>query len=79
MIPSERIFDGQRYEMVGERPYIRRDGRETLVIVWRSHCAQCGAEFTISTPNSSRAKFMPNRRCQKHKRPGHRVKGGAAC
>jgi len=74
-----KTYRGQEYEMIGTEPYIRRDGTETLLVVWRSHCATCGKPFELRTPKES-SKFDPNRRCQKHKRPGVRVresKGGA--
>jgi hypothetical protein len=70
-----RTFDGQRYELIGDQPYMRRDGTETTLSVWRSRCAQCGEPFEVRTPTAS-AKFVPNRRCPKHKRPGARVRWG---
>lgn len=68
-----KIYNGQRYDFVRAEPYVRRDGTDTELLVWRSHCAHCGERFTLRTPRGS-PKFMPNRRCQKHKRPGMRVK-----
>jgi hypothetical protein len=68
-----REYRGQTYTMEGRFEHQRRDGSMTTVLQWVSHCAECGAPFTFTTPAAS-AKFEPNRRCQKHKRPGHRVK-----
>ena len=68
-----KIYKGQTYENAGGRRYIRRDGSATWLDAWRSRCADCGEPFEFLTPSKA-AKFGPNRRCQKHKRPGCRVK-----
>jgi hypothetical protein len=40
--------EGQRYERIGERSYTRkRDGQQTTLAVWQSHCVDCGAAFTV--------------------------------
>jgi hypothetical protein len=70
-----RNFDGQRYELVRSEPYTRQDGGETALLVWQSNCPVCGALFEVRTPAKA-SKFQPNRRCSKHKRPGHRVNSG---
>lgn len=72
----ERTYRGQRYAVTGTFQRERRDGTLATILEWTSQCADCGEPFTITTPAAS-AKFEPNRRCQKHKRPGHRVKGAA--
>lgn len=68
-----RDYLGQRYVVIGTMPRTRVDGTIATILTWSSSCAQCGAQFTLTTPAAS-AKFQPNRRCQKHKRPGVRVK-----
>ena len=68
-----REYRGQAYTMAGRIEHQRQDGTMTTLLQWESHCAECGALFTFKTPAAS-AKFEPNRRCQDHKRPGHRVK-----
>lgn len=70
---SARLHDGQWYVECGRLPYARRDGTETTLVRWLSQCAECGGEFTFSTPISSK-KFQPNRRCRIHRQPGHRVR-----
>jgi len=70
-----RSKGGQQYEFVGPRRHTRRDGTETFLAVWRTTCPQCGESFLCTTPGEA-SKFEPNRRCQKHKRPGQRAKGG---
>lgn len=73
MIGTIRDYLTQRYEVVEtfERP--RRDGTMATILVWQACCAHCGEPFQFTAPAASK-KFEPNRRCQKHKRPGVRVK-----
>lgn len=72
MIGETRTYLGQRYEIVDAFERDRRDGSVATILHWQSHCAECGEPFGFTTPAAS-AKFQPNRRCQKHKRPGCRV------
>ncbi len=72
--PQRRTYRGQGYDLVGQVPYVRRDGQLTSLLVWSSCCADCGAPFEFKTPASG-GRFQPNRRCSAHKRPGQRVKG----
>lgn len=75
-IPVVREYRGQVYRLVKVRPYTRRrDGTKTSILYFETACADCGALFLVSTPESS-VKFEPNRRCQVHKHPGKRVKVG---
>ena len=74
--PAQRTYKGQRYFRVGSFERERTNGTTATILKWSSHCAECGAVFEFTTPAAS-SKFEPNRRCQKHKRPGCRVKGGA--
>lgn len=69
---TERTYRGQRYVIVGSIPYTRRDGTRTTLTRWRSWCPRCGDPFEFSMPTTA-TKFEPNRRCQKHKRPGSHV------
>ena len=72
-------YKGQVYYLDRTEPYTRVDGTQTRLRVWIGHCAQCGEPFECRTP-ARVTNFKPNRRCQKHKRPGSRVRGerGAA-
>jgi hypothetical protein len=72
---TTRDYRGQAYTVTGSFQRERKDGSTATVLEWTSHCAECGAPVTFTPPAAS-AKFQPNRRCLKHKRPGHRVKGG---
>ena len=69
----QKIFDGQVYKLARTEPYTRRDGSQTMLTVWRSHCADCGEVFELRTPTAS-SRFEPNRRCRNHKRPGVKVR-----
>lgn len=61
------MWEGQRYVVVGSFLHTCQDGSRTPLIRWRSHCAECGEPFECAT--SLKAK-NPNRRCDKHQRPG---------
>ncbi len=68
-----RIYAGQAYALTRTVPHVCRDGRRTTLHVWRSSCAACGAPFEFKTPAAAK-RFVPNRRCSAHKRPGSRVR-----
>lgn len=63
---------GQRYEVVEVRTALRKDGAVAFVLVWRSHCATCGAPFELTT--GLRANAQLNRRCSAHRAAGRPVK-----
>jgi hypothetical protein len=54
-------------------PYVRRDGTETTLAVWRTNCADCGEGFTIMTTARRKSLWHPNRRCGHCHRPGAAV------
>ena len=60
-------LEGQRFVVVGSMLHRREDGERVPLIRWRSHCPTCGEVFECAT--SLKAKY-PNRRCEKHHRPG---------
>ena len=68
-----RDYHGQLYRVVGEFQRPRRNGTLATILTWASNCADCGEGFLITTPAAA-IKFQPNRRCQRCKRPGQRVK-----
>jgi rRNA maturation protein Nop10 len=70
--PKSRLYNGQPYELIRIEPYTRLHGSDATLLVWRSKCPTCGEAFEVRTPSRAR-RFEPNRRCQKHKRPGVRV------
>jgi hypothetical protein len=61
----------QRYELMARKPHIRRDGFPTTLLVWRSHCCDCGEVFEVVTGLVANGYF--NRRCPDHHRPGRAV------
>jgi len=64
---------GQKYVCVAVEPYIRKDGAFSGVATIMSHCADCGAEFTIKVGINT-TKFFPNRRCPEHVIPLQKVR-----
>lgn len=73
MIGTIRMHDGQRYWVANTATYVRPDGSLGIMLVWASQCPECGARFQFTAPAAA-STFRPNRRCQKHKRPGCRPK-----
>lgn len=56
---GEKIWDrGLWAEYQGEEPYVRRDGRETTVRLWRAECRLCSESFDYKTP-ARYAKLRP--------------------
>lgn len=53
------MYHGQRYEMVGVKPYQRRDGSMTTLVRWATHCARCADPIEVTTT----IKSSPSRRC----------------
>ena len=68
----KRTYRGQSYVCIAVEPHVRRDGIETRLEIWHSHCAQCDAPFEFKR-SAKAVKFQPNRRCPAHKHPGVRV------
>jgi hypothetical protein len=72
-----RMFQGQRYECEALEPYTRKDGTQTTVALWATHCATCGQPFVIKMAigqwdwPSFRG---PVRRCREHAKKGARVR-----
>jgi hypothetical protein len=64
-------LEGQRYELIRFGPHITKAGRETMLAVWQTACAECGAEFGARQPAGS-VEF--SRRCTQHRQPGKRVR-----
>lgn len=72
-IGQTRDYLGQRYVVVETSQRRRADRSIATILTWASECAECGEQLTCTTPAAS-TKFQPNRRCQRHKRPGQRVR-----
>ena len=69
------LLRGQRYTFVSEREYWTRNDRRLMLLVFRSHCADCGALFECQSVKSTfrSAGRKLNRRCKAHRKPGVRV------
>lgn len=76
MIGTIRNHDGQLYWVADTFMRARKNGTLAVILIWASQCADCGEELRFSWPAAA-AKFHPNRRCDKHKRPGKRVRAAA--
>ena len=50
---------GQNYKLIRIEPYRRRDGRDTLILVWRSHCFECGARRCARHHSRKRTRGTP--------------------
>ena len=70
VIGTALMLAGQRYELRAVEPHRRRDGARTVILTWGSHCAQCGAPFSVTTGLSV---VNLNRRCARHHAPGKAV------
>ncbi len=68
------MVDAQRYVVVATRPHHRKDDTPTMLITWRSHCADCGQPFEVTTGLAAKA---INRRCPAHHAPGRAVTAAA--
>lgn len=64
------MHEGQRYVVIGSDLHTRRDGEVVPVILWSSHCADCGQRFECFSGLKSGAL---NRRCPQHHAPGRAV------
>jgi hypothetical protein len=67
------VYRGQLYRRIAVYPYIRADGNVRQLATRESQCPVCGEHFTIQTTARVRKLRQPNRRCDRHKRPGSRV------
>ena len=67
------LWRGQPYTLVAVKPYTRKDGGASQVLVWEAPCWDCGEAFRVSRGLSG-SKGV-NRRCQQHKQTGSPVKG----
>ena len=64
------MLDGQRYVAIGSKLHRKPDGTDVPLIVWRTHCAECGMAFECATTLRG---ATPNRRCPEHHNPGAAV------
>jgi len=64
------MHEGQRYVAVGSDLHKRRDGQIVPIILWESHCAECGKPFQC---RSGLRSGTLNRRCPQHHAPGKAV------
>ena len=75
LVGKVRTNGGQRYVCVGLSSHVCRSGREMMLAVYRSTCAErgCGRPFEVLGPKRLTGRSL-NRRCPDHRRPGVSVK-----
>lgn len=59
-------YKEQSYTLIRSEPYTRRDGGQTVLLIWETACATCGQNFTFGAAN--RELKYPNRNCPTHSR-----------
>lgn len=64
---------GQKYLCVGLYGYTKRNGREIVMYVLISECAECGRDFETSAANHQIQNGGLTRRCGFHHAPGRPV------
>ena len=65
-------FAGQLYARIGSRSHKKQNGTNTQLTMWRTHCADCGKLFELTTPQII-PKYI-TRRCAKHAVVARKVK-----
>ena len=73
-IGFEMAVDGQSFLFDGVDPHQRQDGSSTGLMVWRSHCHECGVEFVARSPLGRGPEV---RRCSDHRKPGVRARASS--
>ncbi len=60
--------DGRIFRWYGVEPYTRKDGGNTVLLLWRGTCAVCGDPFTVKTPQRlDNTKAFERKHCDAHK------------
>ncbi len=68
--------DGRVWRQIDAVLHTRKDGLETVVIVWVSQCVVCGGDIEARTPiNLLGTQAFKRRHCEQHKVLGGRWKG----
>ena len=63
---------GHDYKLLGETPYTRLDGTETVVWLWQATCAVCGASHIVMAPAEVTDASRFARTCLVHRGKYHR-------
>ncbi|MFC3205084.1 hypothetical protein [Aquamicrobium soli] len=66
---GDRVFRGeQEFKCVGHQSYVRKDGKETVLLVLESACCYCGTSFTQIVSMRVRSQDRLRHRCKKHRK-----------
>lgn len=69
---TEVMCKGQPYTLIEVKPYTRKDGAASQLLVWEAPCWTCNEPF-LQTVALGGANYV-NRRCSAHARAGYPVK-----
>jgi hypothetical protein len=72
--------DGHGYTAIEVRPYIRRNGGESQLVLWRGKCVHCGAAFDVQGGGNVEklAKTCEQHRGMRRPRAGKPSRAGTA-
>jgi hypothetical protein len=72
--------DGDGYTAIEVRPYIRRNGGDSQLILWRGKCVHCGAAFEVQGGGNVEklAKTCEQHRGMRRPRAGKASRAGTA-
>jgi hypothetical protein len=72
--------DGDGYTAIEVRPYIRRNGGASQLILWRGKCVHCGAAFEVQGGGNVEklARTCPEHRGMRNPRPNNPSRAGTA-
>jgi hypothetical protein len=63
-----RLHGERTFHRVGVAPYVRKDGSETNIAIWRGACVVCGEPFEVTTSASGKSKSFEVTTCKTHRR-----------
>jgi hypothetical protein len=69
-IGETRNYRGQLYKCVDAFPHVTRDGRDVMLLVIRSRCADCYQTFEITETSNNFRRRSLLRRCESCRKPG---------
>src|SRR5262245_40846031 len=69
-IGETRTCRGQLYKCVDAFPHVTRDGRDVMLLVIRSRCADCYQTFEITETSNNFRRRSLLRRCESCRKPG---------
>lgn len=65
----------QRFTLLRHRPHTTGEGKPSAVMMWQTHCMDCGAGFSFTSGLSSGAFYRRCKKCRRGKQPSGWSKG----